>query len=362
LFLKQASQKFKTQFLDAKTRYQAPADTTATTQVSLPVLKVDKAEYKPNETLKEEQKSECNIYMPRTYLAGRLPPSVVQDPIILSPAKPSALATYVKGSYQQPKLVLFTDAEIRRRAGLGFPKSAKLDKIDTFLRSDTDGIAFLSLLNRMLDILSRESFSVDRIAEYRHSNVFLQTTLDKSLVRDAARGIIYELIHDVMKDKNKSGLISALNVATQRDLVFSMILITKEQATKQDSDLRTREREVFKQRMRNMNDTEREATKMLLDIGIAPYIITNEDREIFAKEYRLPDPELEYEKIAQELDGDRPEEGYNASRDVEDDQAAIVDGHEQQVDYGDYGDRREERFNRDYEAIAGFDYDEGYGV
>jgi hypothetical protein len=141
-----------------------------------------------------------------------------------------------------------------------------------------------------------------------------------------------------------------------------MILITKEQATKQDSDLRTREREVFKQRMRNMNDTEREATKMLLDIGIAPYIITNEDREIFAKEYRLPDPELEYNKIEQELDGDRPEEGYNASRDVEDDQAAIVDGHEQQVDYGDYGDRREERSDRDYEALAGFDYDEGYGV
>jgi hypothetical protein len=362
LFLKQASQKFKTQFLDAKTRYQVPADTTATTQVSLPVLKVDKAEYKPDETLKEEQKSECNIYMPRTYLTGRLPPSVVQDPIVLTSAKPSPLATYVRGSYQQPKLVLFADAEIRRRAGLGFPKSAKLDKIDAFLKSDTDGIAFLSLLNRMLDVLSRESFSVERIAEYRHSNVFLQTTLDKSLVRDAARGIIYELIHDVMKDKNKSGLISALNVATQRDLVFSMILITKEQATKQDSDLRTREREVFKQRMRNMNDTEREATKMLLDIGIAPYIITNEDREIFAKEYRLPDPELEYNKIEQELDGDRPEEGYNASRDVEDDQAAIVDGHEQQVDYGDYGDRREERSDRDYEALAGFDYDEGYGV
>ena len=193
-------------------------------------------------------------------------------------------------------------------------------------------------------------------------SVFLQTTMDKSLVRDAARGIVYELMQEVVKDKNKSGLLSALSTAVQRDIVFSMILITKEQATKQESDLRTREREVFKQRMRSMNDTEREATKMLLDIGIAPYIITNEDREIFAREYNLPDPESEYERAMQEQDMDRPEEGYNATRDVEDDQAAIVDGHEQQVDYGDYGDRREEIRDRNYEAVADFDFDEGYGV
>jgi hypothetical protein len=83
---------------------------------------------------------------------------------------------------------------------------------------------------------------------------------------------------------------------------------------------------------------------------------------MFAKEYNLPDPESEYERAMQEQDVDRPEEGYNASRDIEDDQAAIVDGHEQQVDYGDYGDRREEVRDRNYEAVADFDFDEGYGV
>jgi hypothetical protein len=363
MFLKQAAQKFKTQFLAAKDRYEVPVNTTATSQLSLPVLRIEKAAYTPSEKIgEEEKKSECNIPMPHSYLTGRLPPNVVQDPIILTPTKPSNSATYIRDIYESPKMVIFTDGEIRRRAGLGFPKSTKLDKIDVFLKSDTDGIAFLSLLNRMLDVLSRESFSLERISQYRHMAVFLQTTHDKSLIRDATRGIIYELMHEVVKDKNKSGLLAALNTASQRDLVFSMILITKEEATKQDSDLRTREREVFKQRMRNMNDTEREATKMLLDIGIAPYIITNEDREIFAKEYRLPDPETEYERAIQEQDTDRPEEGYNASRDIEDDQAAIVDGHEQGVDFGDYGDRREERRDRDYEAIADFDFDEGYGV
>jgi hypothetical protein len=363
LFLKQAAQKFKTQVLSAKERYAEPIDTIDTTQLSLPVLKVEKPSYSPSEKIgNEESPAVCNIPMPRSYLTGRLPPSVLQEQIILTPTKVSSSASYVIVEQLSPEILTFSDAEIRRRAGLGFPRSTKLDKIDAFLKSDTDGIAYLALLNRILDILSLEGLEIGRVAEYRKLSVFLQTTISRSLVRDAARGIVYELMQEVVKHKNKTGLLSALTTAVQRDLVFSMILITKEQATLQDSDLRTREREVFKQRMRQMNDTEREATKMLLDIGIAPYIITNEDREIFAKEYRLPDPESEYEKAMQAEDMDRPEEGYNASRDLEDDVAAIVDGNEQQVDYGDYGDRREERTDRDYETIANYDFDEGYGV
>jgi hypothetical protein len=363
LFLKQAAQKFKTQFLAAKERYEVPVDTTSTSQVSLPLLRLDKTTFSISERIgEEEQMSACDIPMPKSYLSGYLPPNVVQDPIILAPTKVSETALHVDIQYAPPELIKFTDAEIRKRAALGFPKSTKLDKIEDALRSDKDGITFLALLNRILDILSQQKFSLAKIAEYRRTSVYLQTTISKSLLRDASRGVIYELMHEVTKDKNKSGILSSLQLALQRDLVFSMILITKEEATKQDSDLRTREREVFKQRMRSMNDTEREATKMLLDIGIAPYIITNQDRELFAQEYKLPDPEAAYNAAEQAEDINRPEEGYNAERDLEDDAAAIVDGHEQQVDYGDYGDRREERQERDYEAISGFDFDEGYGV
>jgi len=360
MFLKQVSQKFKTQFLAAKERYEVPTETSITSQISLPVVRVDKNSFSPSDKIKSEEKmSECPIPMPKSYLTGRLPPNVVQEPIVLAPTNVSDLAVYIERTEYVYTAISFTDVEIRRRIALGFPKTTKLDKIEKFLRTDTDGIAFLALLNRILDILSRESYKTARIIEYRKTSVFLQTTIDRSVLRDAARGVVYELLHEIVKD---TGFLGALSRAIQQDLAFNMILITKEQATKQDSDLRTREREVFKQRMRQMNDTEREATKMLLDIGIAPYIITNEDREIFAKEYNLPDPESEYALAQQEEDGDRPEEGYNASRDVEDDQAAIVNGHEQEVDYGDYGDRREERTNRDYETLADFDFDEGYGV
>jgi hypothetical protein len=359
VFLKQAAQKFKTQFNSAKERYEVPSEALAVEQISLPVLRIENQVFSPSEvTTHEERPAMCTIPMPKTYLTGRLPPNIVQDPVELYPATISKNAEYIVSSPDKIPKVVFTESDIRRRAGLGFPKGLKIDKIETFVRSDTDGIALLSLLNRVLDILSREGYPIDRITVYRRGSTYLQT----NLMRDAARGLLFELFQELSEHKNKTALISAIQTASQRDLVLSMILITKEQATKQESDLRTREREVFKLRMREMNDTEREVTKMLLDIGIAPYIITNEDREIFAREYRLPDPEAEYNAIVNAEDIDRPEEGYNASRDVEDDQAAIVEGVEQQVDYGDYGDRREERQNRDYEMNADFDFDEGYGV
>jgi hypothetical protein len=362
VFVKQCLKKFETQFKAAKERYQEPVGKIVTTQLSLPVIHPEKTVYTPSDKSVEEQKGSCNIAMPSVYLTGRLPPDVVQQPIILASTKPSNLATLIDITQPSPQLVLFSEAEIRRRANLDFPKAAKLEKIDAFLKSDTDGISFLALLNRILDVLSRESFSSTKLAEYRTINNSIKTTIGNSLLRDLARGVICELMQEVVKDQSKTKFLQALSTAVKRDLVFSMILLTKEEATTQDSDLRTRERELFKTRMRNMNDTEREATKMLLDIGIAPYIITNEDREIFAREYRLPDPELEYSQDAQAEDIDRPEEGYNAERDMEDGEAAIVNGVEQQVDYGDYGDRREERLNRDYETNQDFDYDEGYGV
>ena len=359
VFLKQAAQKFKAQFMSAKERYEVPVEGLAVEQISLPVLRIDNPITTPSEIVtREESAAMCSIPMPKTYLTGRLPPNIVQEPVELYPATASKYAEYITASVDRIPKNVIPEADIRRRAGLGFPRGLKLDKIEAFIRSDTDGIALLSLLNRILDILSREGYSVDRITIYRKAATYLHT----NLLRDAAKGLLYELFHELNDTKNKAALLTALQTASQRDLVLSMILITKEQATKQESDLRTREREVFKLRMREMNDTEREVTKMLLDIGIAPYIITNEDREIFAREYRLPDPEAEYNAIVNSEDIDRPEEGYNAERDVEDDQAAIVNGVEQQVDYGDYGDRREEVADRDYERTYWTNLDEGYGV
>jgi hypothetical protein len=358
-FLKKIKEKFEAQFVSARERYAVPVTSEIISMISLPVVRREKTSYRPNEKIgEEEMMAECNLDIPRAYITGRLPPNVVQEQMVFSPARPSELAEYIQAEFEPHPLIHFTEADIRKRAGLGFPKGLKLEKIEAFIRSDTDGVALLALLGRILDVLSAEGYPVERIANYRGASVYLQT----HLLRDAARGVLYELLHEIIGHKNKAGFVSAIANAVQRDLSMHMILISKEQASRQESDLKTREREVFKMRMRNMNDTEREITKMLLDIGIAPYIITNEDREIFSREYKIEDPELEHARAEQEADIDRPEEGYNAERDVEDDMAAIVNGVEQEVDYGDYGDRRNDVADRDYERNYWTNTDENMGV
>ena len=359
-FLKQTLKEFEAQYTSAKERYSLPIQSEIVSMISFPVVRREKNTFKPSEKIGEDEKmAECNLVVPKTYLTGRLPPNVVQEKMKFHITSPSDDAEEVVPYFKPQPEIVFTEAEVRRRAGLGFPKGLKLDKIESFIRSDTDGVALLTILNRILDIIILVGFPIDKSEKYRSASVYLKT----NLVRDASRGLLYELFHDISNERNKSGIINALSTAIQRDLAFNMLLITKEQANRQDSDLRTREREVFKLRMRNMNDTEREVTKMLLDIGIAPYVITNEDRELFAAEYKLPDPETEHSQIVAEQDIDRPEEGYNAQRDVDEDGVAPnVNGHELEVDYGDYGDRRNEPTDRDFEREYWTNLSEDYGV
>jgi hypothetical protein len=132
-----------------------------------------------------------------------------------------------------------------------------------------------------------------------------------------------------------------------------MILLTKEEAETISEKAKTNEREKFKQKMRTLNDTQREITKMLLDIGVAPYIITNEDRETFSREYNYPDPEEEYNNLMSQQDQQRPEEGYNDSRDyIDGEQPLNVLGEELEVDHGAYGDRAVRPYD-DYSNMVG---------
>jgi hypothetical protein len=143
-----------------------------------------------------------------------------------------------------------------------------------------------------------------------------------------------------------------------------MLLLTNDEAKKQDIELRTKERETFKQRMRAMDDEQRQTTKMLLDIGIAGFIITNEDREFFAREYKYPDPEEEYEKLVQaEPNEEVPDEGANAMRDnnADGDMQLSEIGERREADWGGYGDI-DERLQNEDDTGGHMDDGNGYGV
>lgn len=176
-----------------------------------------------------------------------------------------------------------------------------------------------------------------------------------ALVRDMAKGWFFDILHYV---KENAGWVRIVNEKVKSDLTFRMLMISKEAALLEDKRIETRERETFKAIMRGKTDLERENVKRLLDIGLAPYIITNADREMFAREQKIPEEMMEVE----EEDLSNPE-GGNVTRDQEDgDLPYNAEGNLMEVDQGDYGDRADRiEQNEDGDQNA-FAYDGGDGI
>lgn len=365
-FLSQAVVEFKPQFESAKDRYVAPTAEEEVSVLSLPIIKLDKLEYSPNERLGDEElMMKCGISRPLSIMINKLLPKVSQDPIELAKnIVPSTQASYIRPPVLEFKKISFDEKDIRKRLSMKLAKITKSDKIEKFLaRENIDAISVLTLMNRILDILSQQNFNLEILKQYRDIIAELDTQKNSSLLRDTAKGLLYELSHEIAKDKNKTTIGKAIDDALLKDVVMNMLLYTNEDAIRIAESARTRERETFKQRMRSMNDTQREITKMLLDIGVAPYIITNEDRETFAREYNYPDPEEEYNQLFQELDEQKPEDGYNDTRDyVEDGMRPLnVLGEEMEVDNGAYGDRYVRPYDDWSNTVGDADFDNGYG-
>lgn len=365
-FLTQAVVEFKPQFEAAKERYVAPTAEEEVSLISLPIIKLDKLEYAPNERLgNEELMMKCGISRPLSIMITKLLPKVSQDPIELAKnIVPSAQATYIRPPTMEFKKISFEEKDVRKRLSMKLAKITKSDKIEKFLaRENVDAVSILTLMNRILDILSKQNFNLEILKTYREAIADLDTRKNASLLRDTAKGLLYELSHEIAKDKNKVSLGKAIDDALLKDVVMNMLLYTNEEAMRITEGARTKEREKFKQTLRSMNDTQREITKMLLDIGVAPYIITNEDREMFAREYNYPDPEEEYNRLFQQADEEKPEDGYNDTRDYVEDGVRPLNvlGEEMEVDNGAYGDRYVRPYDDWSNTVGDADFDGGYG-
>jgi hypothetical protein len=364
-FLQTATAKFKAQFESAKANYTSPIEETMKKSVTLPVQLAKKTEFVPKESVSGEPVIPlCKSVKPMAILEAKKPPVITQKPLELwEDLEASARAIFLsdKGS-NIVSLQSFTADEIRKRISIGFPKNLKLlESLKTFLSEAKDGVSILSVLSRLLDILSEEStFSQETIQTVRSAVVSSQTKISQSLFRDVALGFSYVLLKSVSDNANVSGLEKVLQGAIRRDLVLRMMMTKRFDAEKIERGLRARERETLKQRLRKMNDTEREITKKLLDIGIAPYIITNQDREMFSKEFNIRE---EADVLAEGIiDANLPEEGYNDTRDYVDDELPVTEtGQELNVDAGEYGDRAVRDYG-DYTTVPTYDDGEDYGV
>lgn len=363
VYIKRAyDQNFNGQFVLAKERYASSPQATVDRDSALPLIFLEKTEYMPSESLEQEQSHPmCNSVKPLVALEAKLGPNLSQAPLPMwTNIRPSESAVGVRiPRDSQLLLETFTDAEIRKNISLKFPK-LKVKTLEEFLDSEKDGIALISLLQRLLDIFSiQETFSKESIESYRSSCVLLKTQINGSLLRDIAKGLNYKFLHELAKHPNATGFETILLKAVKRDICIRMILVKPKDAENEQNILRARERETLKERLRSMNDSEREITKKLLDIGIAPYIITNSDRDLFKQEYNIKE---ENDVFANGIvDDNRPEEGYNDTRDYEDDNEPVAaNGQPMNVDNGDYGDMAT-RDNNDYTTQEKYNAEEDFG-
>jgi hypothetical protein len=363
-FLQTASTKFKAIFESAKINYTTPIEEAISKTVALPVIQASKVTFIPKETVTGEPIIPiCKSVKPMSILEAKKPPVTTQKPLALwEDLEASSRANFVsdKGS-NIVNLQSFTADDIRRRISVGFPKNLKLlESLKTFLAEAKDGVSVLSVVARLLDLLSKEStFPQDVIKATRSAITGIQTKISPSLLRDVSLGFAYSVLKAISDNKNVSGLERMIQGSLRRDVVLRMMMTKQLDAEKTERGLRARERETLKQRLRKMNDTEREITKKLLDIGIAPYIITNQDREMFSKELNIRE---EADTLATGIvDENQPAEGYNDTRDYIDDELPVTEtGQDLNVDVGEYGDRAVRDYN-DYTVVPTYDNDEDYG-
>jgi hypothetical protein len=313
-FLGKSVPKFKIQFEDAKQRFAAMPEDVQIEQLQLPLIVPKKTEVGPTQLNVEEVSQSCSAPRPLTYLESKLPPSITQDPLPLqSNMRPSAShVEVVPRMFDDIQLSEIPGESIRDRLKRGFPKQIKIPILSSFVDSENDGIALLSLLSRIVD-LYKNRIPQKTLKVYRKAILSLQTRVNASLLRDSVRGLLYSFLEIVSEDEDR---VKTLVFAVKQDIVLRLMLMKQEDAEREDQGLRARERELLKKRLREKNDAERDVIKMLLDIGIAPYIITNTDREQFAQEN-------EY-SIVIETEEERPEgeydivQGQDEDKDIED--------------------------------------------
>jgi len=147
-------------------------------------------------------------------------------------------------------------------------------------------------------VIDRLKLGKDGASDDWHTNVLIATrlasvfvrgtavkTLDptqkKDDLRDISKGYVFELVSEINKDPRAK---TKLNGMKKSDIVLNMLTADIKKATEITNTLKAKERITFTERFRLMTDADREISKELVDRGLAPYIITKEDRILFAKE------------------------------------------------------------------------------
>jgi hypothetical protein len=146
--------------------------------------------------------------------------------------------------------------------------------------------------------------------------------------------MVYELLSQIQKDPSK---VERFEQMKDRDIALYALLSDPTEQKAGVNRLRAQERLTFVDRMAQKTDQEREVIGDLLRVGLAPYIISNRDRALFAQEAEALGRQLRVEDEAFDVDRalQETEDGVGRPRDFFDQgESNAAAG----VDFGDYGD------------------------
>ena len=261
---------------------------------------------------------ECPTNRP-IWTSGRMPP--IMQPLvplmreIVRTGKPNAIIVPSVSVRVVPQPT--TEAEARSMLA----KESKAVKVSTGYRTN------ILLASRIADMFQTP-------VPVRN----VDPTQSDSKLRDISKGLVYSAA-DTLAKRN-----TVVERRTKDVTLYTLLADYKEERT-QLNKLRASERMRVIDQLRQKSDTERAIIGDLLQIGLAPYLITNRDREMFATEAQQLQAEMYRDEL--ELEEADAEEGVGQPRDQHDDgdEDALIG-----VDHGDYGDRAGLPIDRDYPA------------
>jgi hypothetical protein len=249
------------------------------------------------------------------WTSGR-PPKVLQDVIPLwQGIQASNLATFLRAAVSlRVEPAPIATSEIRTRRSIG--NKSKL-KVGTAYRTN------LLLASRIADVFRQPT----PLREVDPSQ-------SKDALRDIAQGFAFEEIAGALSSVEKR---TRLEEMRTKDIAVYILQADYAEQKKEANKLRASERLSIVDTMAKKSDAERAVIGDLLKLGLAPYIITNQDRAIFAREA---------ERLQDVFATEEEEIGVGQARDI------LEDGMENEyvaTDHGDYGDYVPYPQGQDYE-------------
>ena len=306
--------------------------------------------YTPTENVTKDGKEsryECAGTWMRLLLGSRFSYVQANAPIV-EPLKPSRRAVAVVPPPAPAEGASPAVEDVRRRIKIKAPTYAP---VQAMLKQE-NASTLRALLLRFFSTIAHYPTASREIREYiRTMRSAVENSVgDPSLLRDFYKGVLLEfgaMIHAVPP------LAVAYERAYSVDSTVKSLLSNAAETRKTIDALSTKERTEFRSRLRRMPDALREETMTLVNLGLAPYLISKSDREGFLQQ--LQNENL---VVAEEMPVLETAE-VPADRDVGPQGEVPMEGEtELEYDEGGYGDRRA-RVADGEEAYDGATYDLG---